>query len=553
MQKEKDKLDPPLTMDPTLPDSPVSPDADEVANVSGVRDAPLPAVPAILAAQKYETPANFREWSNLLGAIPLSWRPGKINSMVQPDVELLVMMLKDVPLTAEKFSEMSSGRDWVTFNFVVLAVGPPGFSNVPFTAGPKKMNVETKTLYDLDEHANTRFYPFEKGATNRDRGERVSQMMVAGTDVLIDATTVLETGTCISLFLRQEGMEMMKEPVMHAPLEAGALGAPAVCKAPDTVPANSLMAIVLSSNNISQTAAGRGLKLKKARKVASSCMLSVFSGMPQGEERADEVMMRTKAQATICNLVVKDNIKVFGCVADPLAHATTDTESDALVLCNMSPGLPEVFFSWAQLDSMFGVEKSTALKLVNIAIATKALRVVVVRDDRPSSDISKNVLTVGCMTVDWNEMLNMHIINGLAEWPCAHESWGHPCSEEGIVKARVTFCGTVLWTCPLLPLTTTGKRNIYWALKLHDDKAVAKESMSQHFLTEESKDQGGHSLDLFLAPQNVSFEDVFAELQASDMSGKSTAHLRHQMRLRFKPERKGGTCRKKRSAIQWDE
>jgi len=503
----------------------------------------------------YETPANFKEWSTLLSAIPLSWRPGKINSLVQPDVEMLVMMLKDAPLSAEKFSEMSSGRDWVHFNFVVLAVGPPGFSNVPFTAGPKKSNVETKTLYDLDENANTRFHPFEKGATNRDRGERVSQMMLPGSDVLIDATTVIENGTCISLFLRQEGMEALKDSSSHA-VQAGEGGAHVAShgvKAADMVTANTLMAIVLSSNNITQTVAGRGLKLKRAKTVPSSCMLSVFSGVPQSEESADAVILRSKAQASICNVVVKDNIKVFACTPNSLAHATTDSESNDLVLCNMSPAMPEVFFSWEHLESTFGVEKGLALKLVNIAIATKALRVIVVRDDRPTSDMSKHILTVGCMNVDWNVMLNMHIINGLAEWPCAHESWGLPCSDEEMIKSGVTECGTVLWTCPGLTLTTTGKRNIFWALKLQEDKAIEQDIMSPHFVTDETAEHGGYSLDMFLAPHNVLFEDIFAELQASDMTGTSTAHLRHQMRLRFKPERKGGISRKKRTAIQWDE
>eukprot|EP00277_Geminigera_cryophila_P048291 CAMPEP_0173067856 /NCGR_PEP_ID=MMETSP1102-20130122/7066_1 /TAXON_ID=49646 /ORGANISM="Geminigera sp., Strain Caron Lab Isolate" /LENGTH=85 /DNA_ID=CAMNT_0013935605 /DNA_START=550 /DNA_END=804 /DNA_ORIENTATION=+ len=63
---------------------------------------------------------------------------------------------------------------------------------------------------------------------------------------------------------------------------------------------------------------------EKAKKVPSSCMLSVFSGVPQSEESADAVMMRSKAQASICNVVVKDNIKVFACNCDSLAHATTD-------------------------------------------------------------------------------------------------------------------------------------------------------------------------------------------------------------------------------------
>ena len=131
------------------------------------------------------------------------------------------------------------------------------------------------------------------------------------------------------------------------------------------------------------------------------------------------------------------------------------------MLCNIAPSLPEVFFTHEQLAEVFGVERGLALKMLNIAIATKALRVLVVRDDRPTSDESRRVLSAGSLAVDWNYMLHMHVANGLSEWPSARESWGPPSAAEGSILTGVTSSGTVLWTCPDLPLTTTGKRNMY--------------------------------------------------------------------------------------------
>jgi len=61
---------------------------------------------------------------------------------------------------------------------------------------------------------------------------------------------------------------------------------------------------------------------------------------------------------------------------------------------------------------------------------------------------------------------------------------------------------------------------------------------------------------MFLAPPHALFDEVFAELEASeadDQSGVSTPMLRHQMRLRLRPERKGASGSKKRRAIEWDE
>jgi len=491
------------------------------------------------------TPAQFRDWANLLAVMPLAWRPGKTLNLRQPDVELLVLTLSDVPLTADKFAEMSSGRDFVVLNVCVLAVGPPGFSSVPYAAAKKSgaAKVESKALYDVDESGNTRFFPFEKGATNKDRGERVSQMTVAGCDDLVDATTVIAAGTCLSFFMRQENF-MGGSPV----LSPDASGEHEAC---DMLPAKSTLALVLGSCNVVQASKGYGLKLKKGKHMPASTMLSVFSGVPQSEEQSDGVLLRSKAQPTICNMAAKDDVKVFGCVPDAQAFATTDAESEMLVLCNIAPSLPEVFFTHAQLAEVFGVERGLALKMLNIAIATKALRVLVVRDDRPFSDESRRVLSAGSMAVDWNYMLHMHSANGLCEWPSARETWG-PAPQDAIVTG-VTSCGTVLWTCPGLPLITTGKRNMYWALSLQEDAATAEETFTPHFVTDGTVDQGGHALDLFLAPPHAVFDDVLAELGASAARGESTPTLRHQMRLRLRPERKGATGGKKRRAIEWHE
>jgi len=539
-------------MDAEMPQSPDSPRAADLgpAPTIDVPPVPPPSAAALTAAGalcKHQTPANFRDWANLLAVMPLSWRPGKTITLRQPNVELLVLTLSDVPLTADKFAEMSCGRDFVVLNVCVLAVGPPGFSSVPYAAAKKNgaAKVESKVLYDVDEAGNTRFFPFEKGATNKDRGERVSQMTVAGSDELVDATTVLENGTCLSFFMRQENFAAGSSVLAaeSAPdFEAG-----------DMLPAKSTLALVLGSCNVVQAAKGYGLKLKKGKRVPGSMMLPVFSGVPQSEEQADAVLLRSKAQPTICGMAAKDEIKVFGCVPDAQAFATTDADSSLLVLCNAAPSLPEVFFTSAQLEAVFGVDRKLALKMLNVAIATKALRVLVMRDDRPTSDKSRRVLSVGSLTVDWNYMLHMHVVNGLSEWPSAHESWGPPSSEPGAILTGVTSYGTVLWTCPGLPLTTTGRRNMYWALQLREDRAAADEIYSPHFVTDGTQDEGGHTLDMFLAPPNAVFDDVFAELEASGSDGKSTQTLHHQMRLCLRPERNGATGSKKRRAIEWDE
>ena len=508
------------------------------------------------ALQPHESKDNFIAWSQLLATLPHLWRPGKTNSVSQPNVELLVVTLNDMPLNAEKFADMCGGKEWVIFNFVVLAVGPPGFSSVPYNSGVQKKGAprpDTKHLYDCDDNGNTRFYPFEKSPQNRDRGERISTMRVEGSDEPVDATTVVEVGTCMSMFMRQDNFS------------AGSSLFTGDTKDQAVLPAHSLFALVLKSNNSEQALKGQGIKICTGKTVPPGAMLGVFAGIPQREEDAHAVAQRCRAHPPIANVLMKDTVKVFACRPDTVSHATTDEETGLLVLCNASPDLPEVFFTWAQLEQLFGMERSLALKLFNVAIALKALRLLVLRDDRPASD-GRQALSVSCMAVDWNDLLHMHAVNGLEEWPSAHASWDPPFAAQDVIASMVTACGTVLWCCPCLPLITAGKRMVCWSLRLAEDKAVLKENDSGHFVTDETEEQGGHALDLYLAPQDVSFGILFREFTAMLLERKqqaakgdkglktetSTLHLRHQMRLRFKPERKGATGRKKRASIEWD-
>jgi len=65
------------------------------------------------------------------------------------------------------------------------------------------------------------------------------------------------------------------------------------------------------------------------------------------------------------------------------------------------------------------------------------------------------------------------------------ESWGYPCAQQTSVSSD----GTVLWSCPFLPLplTTSGKRSMYYAMRMTEDKTVDTERDSAHFVTDETE------------------------------------------------------------------
>ena len=61
-----------------------------------------------------------------------------------PDVEIAALVLKDVPLTPESFRDLAKENDWYRFPFMVLQVGPPGFSTVPYTSTKKNSPISAQ-------------------------------------------------------------------------------------------------------------------------------------------------------------------------------------------------------------------------------------------------------------------------------------------------------------------------------------------------------------------------------------------------------------------------
>jgi len=158
-----------------------------------------------------------------------------------------------------------------------------------------------------------------------------------GVDEPVDATMVIEVGTCFSVFLRIENFTESKN--------CGLFNTQGFETENDMLPANCLMALVLGSNNINQAEKGMGVKFRKGKQVDADSMLTVFAGIPQREEDADVVLARSKNQVAVQKMVFRGSMKVFWCRPDALSHATKDTKTGELVLCNVALTLPEVFFS----------------------------------------------------------------------------------------------------------------------------------------------------------------------------------------------------------------
>jgi hypothetical protein len=191
----------------------------------------------------------------------------------QPDVEVCAMALTRVPANRADFDAVRGSREFVIAKFLVLVLGPPGFGKVPYNSKRSAGQKEDagKPLYEAADDGRVRFFSFEKGKTNKDKGARVDAEESGG---------VLEPGLVLSFFLHEDFWDPPK-------IMASASG-------DDVVGVGTVVAMQVSSGNVEAATKGYLLKMKKIKVMPAAIDLgAVLARLPGSEEEYD----RRSAQA----------------------------------------------------------------------------------------------------------------------------------------------------------------------------------------------------------------------------------------------------------------
>jgi hypothetical protein len=313
-----------------------------------------------------------------------------------PDVEIAAIVLKDVPVTPESFRDLAKENDWYRFPFMVLQVGPPGFSTVPYTSTKKKGDKEESglPLYETGvltgcDNANisnasgmpkTIFHTFEKGKTNKDRGKRVSAVELedrnedaqSGNDGMQSVSVSLQPGQCMAHFLRSDdfGGKFFVDTTE-------------TLNKMRVVPAYSVVYMQVSSANVEQAKNGRMLKFKKMKVIPSQKevheMLSAsMAHLPINREQfryANEcssgrnwALRENMEKASLC--LTANNVGRDGFV--------TDGEPAVLVQMEESDNGKTAIHAAVEENCIKNVlphaSRRDALKFLNIAIACGAVK-----------------------------------------------------------------------------------------------------------------------------------------------------------------------------------
>jgi len=490
---------------------------------------------------------GFDKFSERMGPLVDTILLGKNISVNQPDVEVLAMTLKDIPLNGDKFNEMSAGKGWVSAAFSVLMVGGPGFSSVPYTANKKKgdRESESKSVYEIDDDGNTKFYTFEKGKTNKDKGVRVSSSNGEESDgkeaVLVDRTAVLHPGCMLSTFMREEDFLVGPQGGDSKMFILGER-----FKEAAVLPANTLVYIQLASSNIEQAKKGSILKLRRIKTAdhIGHVVQRCFDQMPHDERQLERVQDKTKSHESLSRMAYMGNVKVFAVMPSPTAFAVPD--ESAYVISEFSEQMCDVMLSAKVLCASLGSsDVAVCLKTLNVALGCGAVRCLV-RSSMSGGVVmgSDSAYEVALLEIDVNTLFSLHTFKAFQDWPGNDNS--------NYMETAVLANGDVLWTCPTTSIMTHENKMEGVVFRLG---AFKLETTSQSLTgTDHVFDERrflGHGgvgeylpLDIYLVAGKRSIAAVAGQLDAMQ---EGAARL--VTRLELRTENRSGSVAKKRRRV----
>lgn len=327
----------------------------------------------------------------------------------QPDVEVLGMLLSDLPATAAAFEGMRKANDWVSMSVGVVAVGPPGFSSVPYssTKKPGEKEDEAKRLYTLDDTGRTVFSTFEKMKNNKDRGKRVPTMEVArpdGESLTVDATAVLEPGVCLSTFLREDTFTGASGFIVQD--EGDTL---------EVLPAGTLVYMALGTKNVEQALKGQMLKFKKLKRClnSSDALSTSYNFLPPDLARFKQVCQDSVEKYPSIAKMVNGSTRngMLGGLCNPNAFASYNDQKNEIVLSELSLGQTEpievVFEVGKLLQNHCFSDPHRMVRWINIAIAMRAVGVLLLSKSSYSEEGDSLSYVGAAMNIDINQVFAM--------------------------------------------------------------------------------------------------------------------------------------------------
>lgn len=286
----------------------------------------------------------------------------------QADVEVLAILLKDLPCTKSGFENSRGDKDWVLMQAMFLSLGPAGFSSVPYIANAKKdQSTVKKKLYEDSSPGMVTFHTFEKGKTNKDKGERIEEVEIDGEATKVSVN--IGTGFTISNFLREDSFANDGKFFVDNGDE-------------NILASGTLVYLQVSSQNVEQAKKGSLLKIRKC-KVASdvdtliSQQLKMYFPVSCAEYDAHRTSILNKNYAT-SKQMVNGTAKYALVLPKTSSYVVYDKDKDKFIIVDASEEFEETELQVKQVFEVCGtVDHNRAVKILTLALCTGSVEMLV--------------------------------------------------------------------------------------------------------------------------------------------------------------------------------
>lgn len=287
----------------------------------------------------------------------------------QPDTEVLAMLLKDIPTTTAQFEEQRGDRPFVSMSIMIVAVGNAGFSSVPYVANAKPGTIQhTKKLYEDIADGRVVCYPFQKGRTNKDKGDRVERFVDDATNEQVDAGTPLHAGLYLTNFLREESFG--DNGKFFTNMDGS-----------EDLKAGSFLYVQIAASNVEQAQKGHFFKFKKcmpARYVDSMVHKVSLSQIPRSMQEFENSIATSKNTVAISKQVYGSNAKIFSTVPARDSYAVMETDKNRFIIVEAAHDIADIEVSQDMVLKAAGcTNMATAHKVLSLALSAGAVHTIV--------------------------------------------------------------------------------------------------------------------------------------------------------------------------------
>jgi len=270
-------------------------------------------------------------------------------------------------------------------HFVVLEVGGPGFSSVPYGKKGEKAANQLPLYTRTPEGGHTLFHTFKKVESNLERGPRSTTE--EGDNGPVDLACTLAPGLSLSMYIRPENFK--GNVFYNGRLEGGDRSKPSELQyvklsegspywQTDVIPENTVVFVQVGVCNAEQALKGSMLKVKKIMPADAPGALGLaLEAMPRSLQAFEDNMQSHKDKFPgLQRSLYAGNSRLMAGEPDKHAYCNHDEATASFVICDFGAGISEVHVAEALVSKAFCCsDKAVCQKMLDVAIAARAIQV----------------------------------------------------------------------------------------------------------------------------------------------------------------------------------